>query len=339
MRDNRKQRIVENAPNAMMKSQNGNSRGIRRRFRLLSRGVLLSSMLWGAHASSAETPSRTIIDVTHRDGILTVVAVDARLSEVLEEIGRQSRINVSLLGKFDERLTMTIIDAAVSDVVRRVVTDGTFVMIHDPARADEPLGRIRDIWLYRRASGHASSVVITRKSAPKTLESSAAVASGSGGANSDEEVRRQVTELNELSNSARMAMVRQLALRDDPVAIAILGEILETDQNGDVRREAVRALGNIGDERAVASLERGLGDPQAGIRMEVVHAIGTTGGDRALLDLGQVVFGEENAEVRRLATEYLAQNPTDVAQAFLEAASNDPNDSVRYEARRALGLE
>ena len=149
MRDNRKQRIVENAPNAMMKSRNGNSRGIRRRFRLLSRGVLLSSVLWGAHASSAETPSRTIIDVTHRDGILTVVAVDARLSEVLEEIGRQSRINISLLGKFDERLTMTIIDAAVTDVVRRVVTDGTFVMIHDQVRADEPLGRIRDIWLSR----------------------------------------------------------------------------------------------------------------------------------------------------------------------------------------------
>lgn len=338
MRDNREQRIVESALNAMLKSRNADFGWIGRSFRLLSRGVLLSSILWSAHASSAETPSKTIIDVTHREGILTVVAVDARLSEVLEEIGRQLRINLSLLGKFDERLTRTIIDASVADVVRQLVTDGTFVIIHDQARADEPVGQIRDIWLYRRASGQASSVVITRKSAPKTLESSATVASGSEGADSDEEVRRQVTELNELSKSARMAMVRQLALRDDLVAIAILGEVLETDQNGDVRREAVKALRNIGDERAVAFLERGLGDPQVGIRMEVVHAIGTTGGDRALLDLGQVVFGEEDAEVRRLATEYLAQNPTDAAQAFLEAASNDPNETVRYEARRALGL-
>jgi hypothetical protein len=306
---------------------------------MISGSFLLASILWCPHSLSAEMPAETTLEIAHRDGILTVVAIDARLSEVLEEIGRQSRINISLRGTFDERITQTIIDAPVTDVVRRIVTDGTFVVIHDQTGEGEPAGRIRAIWMYRRDFGQASSVVIARKSLRATPESSSALPSGSESMEAEGEVRRQVNELSELSESERLAMVRQIALRDDSAAIAMLGEILETDRSGVVRREAVKALRNVGDESAVASLERGLGDPQVGIRMDVVDAIGSTGGDRALLDLGQVVFGEEDAEVRRLATEYLAQSPTDAARAFLEAASNDRSEMVRFEARRALGLE
>ncbi len=268
-----------------------------------------------------------------------MVAIDARVSEILEEIGRESGINISLLGKFDERITRTMVDTPVADAIKRLIPDGVSVIIYDQARAAQPVRQIQEVWLYRRVSGPVSTVVITQKSATQTLESSAAVESEAQGTDSDLKVRRQVAELSELSKSARMAMVRRLALRDDSMAIAMLGEILKTDRDIDVRKQAVKALRDIGDERVVVSLEKGLGDPQVWIRMEVVHAIGTIGGDHSVRDLGQVIFGEEDAEVRRLATEYLAQNQTEAAQAFLEAASNDRNEIVRETARRALGLD
>lgn len=311
----------------------------RRYIQLPSQAVLLVGLMLCAGASWGEAGSRSIIEVSHRKGTLTVTAVNATLSEVLYEISRQSGIKISLTGQFDEQVTRTVINASVADVIRQLTNSGTFVIIHDQARAGEAARGIQEIWLYRGISGQAPSVLITRKSTTRVQKSNAADVPESPEIEPDQEIRRQVSELSELSRSARISKARELALRDDPAAVAILGEMLALDEDWEVRMEAVKALRNIGDERAVESLERGLGDTQVAIRLGVVHAIGASRGDRALLGLGQVVFGEQDPEVRRLAVEYLSQTPAEAARAFLEAASNDSSEIVRDEARRALGLE
>lgn len=77
---------------------------------------------------------------------MTITAVDAPLSEVLREIGRQFRIKIVLIGEFDGRITRSFVDASMMDVIRRFINAGAFVIIHGQARAETSTGSIRKIW-------------------------------------------------------------------------------------------------------------------------------------------------------------------------------------------------
>lgn len=145
----------------------------------------------------------------------------------------------------------------------------------------------------------------------------------------NEEIRRRVTELSKISRDDRIAMVRNYLRHHDPERVPILGEILATDDDLDIRLEVVKAMQEIGNGQALISLEIGLGDTQIDIRFEVVRANGAVGGDRALLDLEQVVFGEEDPELRRLTIKSLSREPSEAAHTFLKAATEYPRDIVR----------
>jgi HEAT repeat protein len=125
----------------------------------------------------------------------------------------------------------------------------------------------------------------------------------------------------------------------DRVAIAALGRILVEGEDPAVRLRAAQMLQRIDGPQAVGELARGLGDTDRSIRMAVVNGLAESSSEEAMLGLGQVLFGDEDHEVRLLAVDHLARDPGEAAHAFLQAAADDPDQEVRATARQALGIE
>ena len=115
-------------------------------------------------------------------------------------------------------------------------------------------------------------------------------------------------------------------------------------KNGDTapdRAEAAAALaGDRDDPAAVAALgEAALRDPFWGIRVEALRALGRTGGDDAETRVLAVLNSEKEPWVRDLAAGVLGsfRGTPAVAARLAEVASNDPAYTVRAAAIESLG--
>jgi HEAT repeat protein len=210
-------------------------------------------------------------------------------------------------------------------------------MIHGPAGEGGAPRPVTELRFYGRSrAGSGSRVVAVASTAPEPA--GAAGGGEAGGPVASAEAARLAAEIARAEEDARLAAVRALAVRRDADAVSALSLLLAEDPAPGVQRAAIEALHGIGGEAMVPALEAGLSGDDASVRHAAVDAIGSIGGERALLDLGQVVFGDPEPEVRRLAVDYLAGDPGEPARAFLEAAAEDADPEVREAARGALGL-
>jgi HEAT repeat protein len=117
-------------------------------------------------------------------------------------------------------------------------------------------------------------------------------------------------------------------------AVDLLIKELE-DKNEGVRREAVTALGKIGDARAVDPLIKALGDKEYGVRADAVEAlakIGTPAVDPVIKALAQ---GEN--QIREKAAEILGKIGDTSAVAPLVKALENVEINIREKAAWALG--
>jgi ankyrin repeat protein/HEAT repeat protein len=129
---------------------------------------------------------------------------------------------------------------------------------------------------------------------------------------------------------------------------------------------AMRALGGIGGDRALALVTKGVGDPDEAVRREAARALGMLGGQGARVILLQAVETEESPAVREAdfsslgrlwgqedpgyfqeklegrddsgAALALGEVGGEAARAILEAAARDPQKRVRKSAAAALGM-
>jgi len=103
----------------------------------------------------------------------------------------------------------------------------------------------------------------------------------------------------------------------------------------DVRKQAVKALGNIGDSRAVEPLIKALGDNIERIRWRAARALGEIGDVRAVEPLAKALGDSD--KVRRYATEALGRiSDSRVVEPLIEALVDSKNQVRRY-AAEALG--
>ena len=132
----------------------------------------------------------------------------------------------------------------------------------------------------------------------------------------------------------RVVAVQRASDLSRDVALDLLDSVLAEESI--LRVHAVAALGRIGGDGATARLERILTDHDQRVRTEVVRALGVAKAQRAMLALGQVVFGDYDAEMRKVAVEGLGARHDKAAEAFLEAAAADEDSEVRGAAMEAL---
>jgi len=115
---------------------------------------------------------------------------------------------------------------------------------------------------------------------------------------------------------------------------ALLPLLEQEDKN--VRRWAVHALGLAGDESAVGPLIRCLKDRRADVRKEAADALGRIGTPEAV----QALLGaldSRDAETRRATARALARVPGEQSLSALAALAEDSDETVQLAAVRALG--
>ena len=110
-------------------------------------------------------------------------------------------------------------------------------------------------------------------------------------------------------------------------AIAPLIAVLR-DEDANVRRNAAKDLGKIGDKRAVEPLIAILEDPDWRIRSDAVLALGKIG-DKKAVDPLIDALKDKDSSVRRMAAETLGKIGDERAVEPLIAALRDKNLDVR----------
>ncbi|MGH7469926.1 MAG: HEAT repeat domain-containing protein [Longimicrobiales bacterium] len=130
---------------------------------------------------------------------------------------------------------------------------------------------------------------------------------------------------------------QQQPRRASDVLIAALATAL-TDDDVVVRREAVQALGQQEDPRAVAALSRALReDTDAQVRKSAAWALGQIEDARAVPALSEALRRDRDVEVRRTAVWALGEIESANAIDALFDAMNDADREVRAQSVWALG--
>ena len=144
----------------------------------------------------------------------------------------------------------------------------------------------------------------------------------------DADVARQALE------GLRRASWDVVVLLDETASELLTTEFDVSDPN--VRRDAARALGHVGGEKAQALLEKALADQNKHVRSEAASALGRVGGEKALALLEKALT-DQHAYVRGVAARALGRVGGEKARALLENALSNQDASVRGGAAVALG--
>ncbi|AKB31716.1 hypothetical protein MSSIH_1026 [Methanosarcina siciliae HI350] len=105
--------------------------------------------------------------------------------------------------------------------------------------------------------------------------------------------------------------------------------------NTEVKREAVRVLGETGSEMALVPLTAAFGDEDYSVRIETVKAFSMIGTEKAV-DLLTNALADKNRAVRLEATNALMRIESERALETLVSALGDKDDFVRFGAMGAL---
>lgn len=109
--------------------------------------------------------------------------------------------------------------------------------------------------------------------------------------------------------------------------------LIDTDVNA--RIDAVEAVGNVGDQNAIALLTEALLDPALDVREAAIEALGTIGGPQSASALG-AALNDLDASMREEAVYALGHIGGSTSATLLELALLDLDSSVREAAEEQL---
>lgn len=161
------------------------------------------------------------------------------------------------------------------------------------------------------------------------------IGAGLAGCSHEAAIARQAVKLQSADAVVRREAVIALGEARDAKAIPVLAEMLN-DSDTVVRANAAAALGRIGDGSAAPALRKALSDRKHWVRWDAARALGLIGDKSAVPDLVRALTLDTNANVRRAAAEALATIGDKSVVPSLIKAVGDSDDSVSYEASRAL---
>jgi hypothetical protein len=113
-----------------------------------------------------------------------------------------------------------------------------------------------------------------------------------------------------------------LSERDAGDAVERLGAAALTDTDASVRYQAVDALGEFGEVRAIVLLQQALTDPEIDVREAAIDALGYIGGDESAAALA-TALNDESALLREEAVAALGNIGGPVASTLLQQAVDE----------------
>ena len=230
------------------------------------------------------------------NNLLTVKVHDASLEELIEEIARQSGLNIVWYGTISERITLDFQGLALDQALARILRRHSFALASAQGGEGEgTAARPRKLWII-----------------PKGAEGSPPQAAAA-----NESEREDVLQDESLDITLLIAALRSEDSWEREEAVEALGEIggpesaqflgvALTDEDEDVRQAAIAALAHIGGDRAAQVLAVALEDEDEWFREEAVEALGEIGGNSAIRLLEQALSDEYDG-VRDTAEELLEE--------------------------------
>lgn len=285
-----------------------------RRWALVTRVALLVVFSSGMSMRQvdAQTQPETRIEVEIRNGLLSLDVKNAPLDGVIRAIGEVAGFNTVVLGPLDTRVTQSLTEVPVYDVVRRLARDTIFVMIHAQDGSDAEAAPIKEIRLYRSALG---PLVPTAREAVDPAVLAGLLADDA---------------------RARIRAVQTIGGTGEASSIALLEHVIVKDDDPMVRGQAAAALGQIGGKHAVSGLQAALGDPVQSVRVQAVRGLGRIGEAESAQVLGELLLHDADRRVRRRAAWSLGGMKGELARSYLEAALIDADGAVRRAADQGL---
>lgn len=144
--------------------------------------------------------------------------------------------------------------------------------------------------------------------------------------------------LSDEDGFVRAAAAKLLGDTGEATLTDALAETLAGDTEPIVRRRAAEALGRTGGERATATLAASLSDPIEGVRLACIQGLVRLGPAAAREGLTRLVGQDPAWEVRAEAAGALGSIDDPEVVAALEAALEDPNESVHAAAAQAIAV-
>ena len=147
-----------------------------------------------------------------------------------------------------------------------------------------------------------------------------------------------ITALNDEAPEVRREVITALGIiKDDRVADALQSRLDSDEEDHEMRKLILDALGHNGSIKAINSLVSVLNSADQELRKYSAVVLGRSK-DPRLVDLLSDVFGSASVEVRRLGVAILRQLNNDRAVTLLIDFLDDKSDEVRRDALSALSL-
>ena len=296
-------------------------------------GVVVLAVFVSGAAQAQPTESersQNVQLVRVANGLLTLDVHEALLSDLIEEIARQSGLVLEGQTSLIERITAQFQQMRLDEALRVVLDGQSYALEYSLVAGDGGgLGRIPTrLRIFRREGGsRASSGPANHEDQANLgnvsidLPRLAAVLEGPDDGDGQFDKWDAIEALGESGQAEGALPLLRFAL---------------ADQDEDVRQAAVEALATLGGAGAAEALEIALRDQESWIREEAIEALEAIGGDRAAQSL-VVALQDEDADLREQAVEALGELGGPTALQLLEYAwAADSDDAVRTAAAEWL---
>ena len=258
------------------------------------------------------------------DGLLTVNVRDARLSELLEEIARQSGLALQGHRSLADPITVELRQRPLEEGLRVILDDQSYALEYSLERRDEDreIPRVpKGLAIFpKREHSDAQRGGVDHGGEAGLGDVSIDIPRLSGVLESSEDVGDREDAIDVLAESGRPEVVLPL------IRFALM------DRDEDVRLAAVEALATLGGQGAAEALEIPLRDEESGIREGAIDALAAIGTERAAQSL-VIALQDEDADLRKQAIDALGEIGSPTALQILEYAwAGDTDESVRAAA-------
>lgn len=224
-----------------------------------------------------------------KDRLLTVRARDIPIKRVLKEIADRTSINIVLFDQLEKNISVDFYEIPLDIGLKRLIRDmdHAFIYFKPKKAALEP--EIGEIIIYpdaMRGKDSGSLIIASRRQNPKEIKEAVI-----------ESLLRALEDEYPVAREQTIAILSQYS--DERVFIH-LTEVMLNDEDEDVRAGAAKALGYLGDEKAIDPLIIALGDREDWVKENVATALGRIGGERVIPHLMDVQK-DESKDVRSAA--------------------------------------
>ena len=234
--------------------------------------------------------------VRFANDLLTVKVHDASVEELVEEIARQSGLNIVWYGTISERITLDFKQLSLDQALARILRHHSFALAFSRAgEGPSNSARPSKLWIIPQgAKGSPPQATVANDPVEENF------------------LQEEFTDITLL-----IAALRSEDSWEREEAVEVLGEIggpesaqflslALKDEDEDVRQAAIAALANIGGDQAAQVLAVALEDEDEWFREEAVEALGEIGGDSAIRLLERAL-SDEYEGIREAAEELLEE--------------------------------